>query len=871
MIFHRTYIIISLFYLFVNISVFAQEVNSRSSITVNNDWKFCYTGKDIKVTNVLDTEWKHINIPHTWNINDTPNDTTTYKRGIGWYKKTLRLSNSLKNKRVYLHFEGANQIAELFVNGTYVGKHLGGYTAFSFDITNYIHFDDESNSNEISVKIDNRFNKDIPPLSADFTFYGGIYRDVWLIATNPVHFSLNDYGSKGVYIATPKVTKNEATVKIHGKIHNQSNVEKEILIRSKLFNKKDSVLHTIEKNLKITANHQVDFSLDSILVNKPELWSPDQPNLYTVRTELFEKGHLKDEVISPLGFRFFNFHADKGVFLNGKPIKLIGTNRHQDHETYGNALSNKLHVKDLEMIKDAGFNFLRLAHYPQDPEVLHAADKLGIIIWEEIPIVNYVTTSDAFLNNSKYMLTEMIRQSYNHPSIFFWGYMNEVFLYDANGDRNKNMNFPDTYLEWTKDLAKQLNTLVKKEDSSRITVMAIHQNDKYDEVGISKIPDALGYNLYQGWYSNYFTDFGNFLDRTHLKYPKRKIVISEYGAGSDERIHASKPKRFDFSTEYQQAFHESYLKQIKERPFVGVTAVWAQSDFGSNTRGDSKPQVNQKGLQYFNRKPKDIYYYYQSVLGSKPVIHIASHDWLKRTSAFGEGQIADTIKIYTNLKTLDISVDGIKHQTLQVDQSNVAYFSFMPSKEQHKIEVKGKQDEHYYSDDIIVSYTDQNLSNGSSKEIAINVGATFQFTDENQKVWFKDQPYNNIWGYNSNNSVPLKFSKGIIGTKNEPIYQYYRKDISSYTVNVEAGLYEVDICLAELEYSESGKRKMDISINNKRVWKNLDLAKTYGKQTAVSRKFKVSVDGGEGITISLKAKRGKTILNGLYIKKLKSL
>ncbi len=869
--FYRIYIIILFIFLSVGNSALAQNSNPRLKSLINEDWSFFFSGKNIEFSEISGSSWENINLPHTWNINDTKNDTTTYKRGIGWYKKNIHLSNSLKEKRVFLHFEGANQIAELFVNGKTVGKHIGGYTAFSFDITNFVNFDNKENKNSIAVKIDNSFNENIPPLSADFTFYGGIYRDVWLIATNPIHFTLNDFGSKAVYISTPEVTNNQGSVRIAGIVQNEFTSSKSIIIKSTIYNNENKIVKRIEKNLKAKANKLIEFDLGKLVIDKPELWSPDHPKLYTVKTELYQKGKLIDLVESTFGFRYFHFDANQGFFLNGKHLKLIGTNRHQDYEGIGNALSNKLHVRDIEMIKEAGFNFLRLAHYPQDPSVLDAADRLGLIIWEEIPIVNYVTASDEFLNNSKYMLKEMIHQHYNHPSIVFWGYMNEVYLHDANGKREKDMFFPEEYLEWTKHLSNELNNLIHKEDNSRLTAIATHQNDLYDKVGISSIPDVVGYNLYQGWYTSRFSDFGNFVDRLHLKYPNRKIIISEYGAGSDERLHSSKPERFDFTTEYQQSYHESYLKQIAKRPHIGASSVWCQSDFGSNRRGDSKPQINQKGLQYFNRKPKDIYYHYQAALNHKPVIRIASHDWKTRVNNEKDG--SHLIKIYSNLSEIEIFVDGEIYKTIEVDDTNIAEFIFRPTDCKHNIEVRGEMDGKIISDDLtltFISYSDFTIKGACIKnEIAINVGANNQFTDSNGSIWVMDQHYeDNSWGYIDDKSKTKKFKKGVIGSENDPIYQFYREDIKSYHFDVEKGTYEIEIYFAEFEFSKAGDRIMDIVINNKKVWKNLDLAKEFGKQTAVSRKFKVLVNNPKGIDINIIAIKGKTILSGIRIKRL---
>ncbi len=867
---NKTSILLLFLAIIGNVMADNHQSDSRIIYSINDNWEFCYSDTDNKLTDISNECWKNINIPHTWNINDAVNDTSKYNRGIGLYTKNLKISNELKTKHIFLHFEGANQVTHLFVNDKKVGEHIGGYSAFSFDITEFVKFDGNDNNNKITVKVDNRFNENIAPLSADFTFYGGIYRDVWLVATNPVHFSMSDYGSKAIYVSTPDVSDESALAVISGKIQNQSNSNIKIKILSTVYDVNDEVVTQVSKKVKIKANTNIEFELDKIIVKNPDLWSPDNPNLYSVKTEIFDGDKLLDLVTVTFGFRYYHFDAAKGFFLNGKHLKLIGTNRHQDYEGIGNAMPDQLHVKDVEMIKEAGFNFLRLAHYPQDPSVLEAADKLGLIVWEEIPVVNYVTTTEEFLNNSKMMLIEMIRQHYNHPSIIFWGYMNEVYLHDANGNREKEMYFPDEYLEWTKYFSHELNNLSHKEDNSRLTAIATHQNNLYDETGISNIPDIVGYNLYQGWYSSKFSHFGSFLDRTHAKYPERKIIISEYGAGSDERLHAVEPVRFDFTTEYQQSFHESFLNQIVERPFVGGSSVWCQSDFGSNRRGDSKPQINQKGLQYFNREPKDIYFYYQAVLSDEPIIHIASHDWKTRVS--NNQNSTHLIKIYSNTPKVEVFVDGEFAETIVVDDANIAQFEFKPTNCEHNIEVRGIANGKTVSDDVTISFINPSsfvLNNNCSQNlIAVNVGAGSQFTDENGIIWTNDQQYNNnSWGFVSDSTAQKKFTKSIIGSNSDPIFQHYREGVEEYRFDVEDGLYEVDIYFAELEYKKPTERIMDISINNNVVWHNLDLAKEYGQQTAVNRKFIVKVDNNQGISINLKAIAGNSILAGIIIKK----
>ncbi len=407
---------------------FRSESGPRLRVSINETWK--YTGEDVKgaeVTSFDDSRWARINLPHTWNAEDTLDDEPGYRRGVGWYRKTLRLSDGLRGKKLFLYFEGANQVADLFVNGRLVGQHRGGYTAFAFDITDFVRFD-SPDGNIIAVKVDNSHNKDIPPLSADFNFYGGIYRNVWLIATAPVHINLMDHASQGVYVDTPAVSEAKGTVRVRGTVTNSESQPRQVRVVSTVVDHDGREVASMESVLSLGAGQEVSFQHATRPLLRPHLWSPDHPYLYTVETRLYAGRGATDMVVSPLGFRWFSLDADKGFFLNGQALKLRGTNRHQDYRGMGNALPDSIHVHDLEIIKEMGANFVRLAHYPQAPTVLETADRLGLILWEEIPIVDYITTSEAFTRNCENMLTEMIRQHYNHPSVLMWGYMNEVLI-----------------------------------------------------------------------------------------------------------------------------------------------------------------------------------------------------------------------------------------------------------------------------------------------------------------------------------------------------------------------------------------------------------------------------------------------------------
>lgn len=382
-----------------------------------------------------DSHWEDVNIPHSYNNTDPYDDNNDYYRGITWYRKKLKLNSSYKNKKIYVVFDGVNQIADVYANGAFAGRHKGGYTAFTIDITPFVKTD--GSDNVLAVQVNNAPDMFIAPLDVGFTIYGGIYRNVHLLITDSVHFSMDNYGSSGVFV-TPSFTNNAIKVKVKGEISNETIQKKQVEIKCSLFDSAHQLVSTSSNSYFIKPN-QNDFSFESQIEKKlnPVLWSPENPYLYTLTTQIVENGKIIDQLSYPVAFKTIRFSSDSGFFLNGKKYILKGTNRHQDKINKGSALTQEDHEKDLLLIKKMGCNFLRLAHYPQDPYVLKRANELGLLIWEEIPLVNYMNINKEFLQNCSNMLKEMIRQHYNNPSIILWGSMNEIFLNDYYNKRTQ--------------------------------------------------------------------------------------------------------------------------------------------------------------------------------------------------------------------------------------------------------------------------------------------------------------------------------------------------------------------------------------------------------------------------------------------------
>lgn len=434
-----------------------------------------------------------------------------YYQGTGWYRRTLTLPQNWQTKQVFLKLDAASKAATVYMNGRKIGEHNGGYTACTFDITPFCSFDAP---NSLAIHVDNA-RQDIPPISADFTFFGGIYRDVWLTAVPKQHFHLTNYGSEGIFISTPQVSEEKGTILIRGEIKNDAAQKASLELEHTVYNPDGSIAQTQKQSIQIKGGELYSFRTETAPILSPRLWTPETPHLYRVESILRDKKTkaILDHSNHHTGFRWFSFDGKTGFSLNGKPYKLRGICRHQDQKPIGVALTDEMHRRDMKLMKEMGANFIRISHYPQDDALLEMCDKLGMLAWEEIPIIDIVPDTPGYAENCENNLREMIRQHYNHPSIITWGYMNEILLVTQR--RYKKEEELKPVLERTLALANRLEKVLKEEDSTRASTMAFHGSNSYNEVGLGNITDIVGWNLYQGWYGGDLTGFERFLAEQH--------------------------------------------------------------------------------------------------------------------------------------------------------------------------------------------------------------------------------------------------------------------------------------------------------------------------------------------------------------------
>lgn len=843
----------------------------REIKSINDGWQF-HKGDSVEEPII-------VNLPHTWNTDAYV--FRDYEKGKMRYQRMLDLSEQWRNKQVFITFEAASKTAVVYINDQMVGEHKGGYTAFTFDITPYCSFSD---TNTIEVVVDNA-TEDAPPISADFTFFGGIYRDVWLTVVPKQHINLTNMGSSGVFIDTPEVNANEASVVVKAEIRNNDFKKSKLELGIRLLDPLGNEVIYLKKNLSVEGNSLTTINESINSVKNPKLWSPESPNLYTVEVKLWDSKTdvILDWVSHDIGFRWYHFDGEKGFSLNGKPYKLRGICRHQDQELIGVALSDEMHRRDIRLMKEMGANFIRISHYPQDAAILEMCDKLGLLAWEEIPIIDIVPDSEVYAETCEVNLREMIRQHYNHPSIIMWGYMNEILLVTQRRYKGEEL---EVATERAINLAKRLEKVLKEEDKYRPSVMAFHGSNRYNEVGFSEITDVVGWNLYQGWYGGNVKGFDRFVDEQNRRFPSHPMIISEYGAGSDRRLHSLNSKPFDFSIEYQQEYIEHYLPVIEDRAFISGASYWNFIDFSSALRNESMPRINNKGLVYADRTPKDVYFYFKALWRNDvPVIHIATRDWTHRTGIqVGDEPVLQPVKVYSNLPEVELFINGISLGKMKTENS-VASFDVPFTEGNHFILATGLYENSVVEDGVRIQFSAIpsiiDRSNIDQLELAINVGSNCFFTsDESNLTWVPDQPYEKgSWGYLGDDLAKGESTQNqILLTNDNPLFQTLRSNLMGYKFDVPNGNYEVELLFADVfQKSENavyllGKEGEDasryntfqISINNKIVEEAFSPSDEVGPLMAIKKKYIVRVENGS-IEIKFNKKDGNTFLNGIKL------
>lgn len=604
----------------------------------NHNWLFV---KDkIELEHITRESFETLDLPHTWNNLDGQDGGNDYVRTVSTYVKYFNYKKTLD--RVYIEFEGVNSISNVYLNNQLLGLHQGGYSAFRYDITDIVKEED----NVLVVYVDNKHHEDVYPLAADFTFYGGIYRDVYIVETNNMAFDLTYVGGNGVYVSQKDITRENAHVEVSCYIKNFSSTHAVAIDVSIVDHNEKIVAHAFEE-VHVTENKNIVFDMN---VSNPHLWQGIvDPYLYQVVVKLIKDGVVVDSRNIKTGLRYFSFDHES-FYLNGLKTKLNGVSRHQDRKDVGNALTKQMHKEDIELIKEMGANSIRLAHYQQSDYFYDLCDEAGMIIWAEIPYISVSSKTDHQGTNALQQMKELIIQNYNHSSIIMWGISNEITI----AGKKNNVD----------EILVKLNTLTKELDPYRVTTMAHVSMLPIDDVQLG-FSDVHGYNHYFGWYSGKVEDFKDWLSMYRKHNPNRPLSLSEYGVEGIHTLHSETPKVKDYSEEYHALWHEKAYEILENTPYVWGTYVWNMFAFAADFRdeGGSKG-MNNKGLVTFDRKiKKDAFYYYQARWTTKPMLHLTQKRFVDRASE------KIVLKAYSNQSEVSFYVNGTYVNTVTSNNS----------------------------------------------------------------------------------------------------------------------------------------------------------------------------------------------------------
>ena len=596
----------------------------------NSDWEFSLHSDD---------NWEKVTLPHTWNNLDGQDGGNDYYRGKCTYRKTILKKDLPLGEEHYLEINGANLSSVVYLNGEKLKSHDGGYSTYR------VRLKDLRDENILEVTVDNSPSDRVYPQTADFTFYGGLYRDVRLISLPSSHFSLENLGTPGI----------KATPDVKGTLDVEVEVDGDY----------DSILYTLlDREGKVVTEENSRETKVTLSVSSPHLWNGRKdPYLYYIKAELLKGEERLDEVGSEIGFRSFRIDPERGFILNGEEYPLRGVSRHQDRKDKGNAISKEDHEEDMALIMEVGANTIRLAHYQHDQYFYHLCDKNGIVVWAEMPYISQHMSQGR--ENTISQMKELITQNYNHPSIVVWGLSNEITMGDP-----KDPEMLENH--------RSLNELCHTMDKTRLTTSAMLTVCGIDEE-IVHISDVVSYNHYFGWYGGEVSMNGPWFDAFHKKYPNKPIGCSEYGCEA-LNWHTSRPMQGDYTEEYQAYYHEEMIKQFFSRKYLWATHVWNMFDFGADARAEGGENgQNHKGLVTIDRKyKKDAFYAYKAWLSEEKFIHIASKRYVDRTEDI------TNVTVYSNLPEITLFLNGEKFETKTAEDH---FFKFqVPNKGRTVIE-----------------------------------------------------------------------------------------------------------------------------------------------------------------------------------------
>jgi beta-galactosidase len=903
---------------------FADE--PRISVSLDQGWRFQQSGSvtGAEKRDFDDSAWQAVDVPHTWNrIGNAGTERSPLSnsvQGVGWYRSRFATPAGKGASRYFLEFDGVGAIADVWLNGHYLGQHAGAVSRFRFDATAAI---EPSGDNVLVVKADN--SKPQPgsstaamiPLSGDFFVFGGIYRSVALVVTHEAHVDMLDYGGPGVYAHAVSIEPAVAVVQVVTRLVNDGPKPAKVLVETAIEDADGKVVASlvggslaastadaqnesgaIAATGPVTLTAKVVIVKASLRVSQPRLWQGvKDPYLYrTVVTLRSPRGEVLDRVSQPIGLRTLAFDPDKGFFLNGEHLFLHGASMHQDRPVKGWAISRADQEQDFDYLVDMGGNTVRLAHYQHDQRSYELADERGIVAWAEIPLVNQVSfdgtpASEAFAANATQQLLELIRQNYNHPSIAVWSIANEV---DLRATQASGPSKPRSLLE-------SLNRLAKSEDPGRFTTLAdccevgLPPHTGSDVANIAPrdeiigITDVVGYNRYFGWYTGKFSDFGVMLDAAHARHPRVPLSVSEYGAGAALTQHSDNPEGGPINPhgrphpeELQDLYHEASWADLRERPYLWGVFVWNLFDFSSDSRNEGDlTDINEKGLVSYDRTvAKDAFYFYRANWSAKPTLHLVGRRYTDRAYA-----VLD-VKAYSNATQARLSLNGQDLGETSCAEGVCLW---------HGVHLAEGANELRATADISGVATSDTLQwtfDGSPGVVRIKAGDISGYVARNQERYGSDMYFVGGEGRGVDPPDAPAEKHVVVAAADSGLYDSYREGEFSYRVPVAENpgsgrdeqspltperstqgpqtrggnrRYRIVARFTEPTATKAGERVFDVTVNGKTVLHNFDIfAAAHGKLNSIERSFDATAKDGF-LVIAFRPSRGQALVSSLSI------
>jgi beta-galactosidase len=869
----------------------------RASVNLDRGWRFQQSDSVAGAENrgFDDSSWQAVDVPHTWNrIGNEGTERSPLSnsvQGVGWYRLRFASPAAQGLNRYFLEFDGVGAVADVWLNGHYLGQHAGAFSRFRFDATAAI---DPSGDNVLVVKADNSkpqpgsSTSAVIPLSGDFFVFGGIYRNVSLVVTHEAHVDLLDHGGPGVYASAVSIDPVAAVVQVSTRMVNDGPKPEKVIVETAIEDAGGRIVaSTTAAPVALTA--EVVDAVTRLRVTPPRLWQGvKDPYLYrTVVTLRSPHGEILDRVSQPLGLRTVRFDPDKGFFLNGEHLPLHGVSMHQDRPVKGWAISRADQEQDFDYLADIGANAVRLAHYQHDQRSYELADERGIVAWAEIPLVNQVSfdgspASEAFAANAKQQLVELILQNYNHPSIAVWSIANEV---DLRATQSSGPSKP-------RSLLLDLNRLAKIQDPSRVTALAdccevglplhtagdtANRTPRDQIVGVT---DVVGYNRYFGWYSGKFNDFGAMLDAAHARHPLLPIAVSEYGAGAALTQHSDDPEGGPINPhgrphpeEYQDLYHEASWSDLRERPYLWGVFIWNLFDFSSDSRNEGDlTDINEKGLVSYDRAvAKDAFYFYRANWSARPTLHLVGRRYANRAYA------ALDVKAYSNATQARLSVNGQEQGVTSCAEGICLWRGVHLA--QGANELRATAD----IGGVEASDTLKWIFEGTPGVVRIKAGDISGYVSASHERYGSDMYFVGGEGRSVDPPDTPAEKRSAVAAVDPRLYDSYREGKFSYRVPVPDGppsaggsmpnqstrgpgqRYRIVARFTEPAAGARGERVFDVDVNGKTVLHKFDIfAAAGGKLKGVERTFDATAKDGF-LVITFRPARGQALVSSLSI------